>query len=850
MNKKVALGHAIEYTAVILAILIAIGIWSGLITHGFTARSEEIIARESDPVSVEYNMAQMFEGIKGELKSVDLYVCNDMSGQVITFRLYDENHEQIYEQFYNVDVDFVAPGFIHIPIRYPMEAGKEYSFIVEGLTADLYLAYEDRSTTTSPVNYFMAYGGAEVPEYDLIVRYNYRCPFRWWVSLIVTLVLIAFCGGLAFVLKKVKKEVMIRRYIAYVCNPLLAAAALATAYIVMVTRIFGFDTKNNAFITMGIWMLIAFLAYIVNFCEVLWGKLFEKRHVCLKACFGSLPIGRIVRITAIATVLWYCYEYMNSLYDIYHYYSVTKFVIAFCFVLISTYDRKEIFNIFNGIWLIAGPILGYVYYKNNFGSAEEYWNELFRLNAWAIAVGGFVIINLIFSTVRACRKKVSLPKPNLMFLIPFAVFATGICVLNNGRNWTYLLAGACVLLMHRLFFWQDREDFTKDLCSGIILTFYMMVWYSLRHRPYYYYVYYRYNMGYHTVTVTAYYLAMIICAAWMRLYEAYRKGKGIKTYLPRLFTFGMAFSYLVFTMSRTGFLSALTMLLFGLTVTGAYYCRADRIKSGVKLTGLMLAAIIYMFPVTFALTDTVPRIANDPVVFEFEVRDFSFSKGMPYADADYMTIEQFAKEFAKKVFNYDPEANVAKIDLKAGGAVTDQRAAQETSEVSATMFTLPVYAAEEAPDENDGGSEEDVTDMSNGRLDIFRNYIENWNLWGHEEMETVMPNGETVIHAHNTFLQVAHDHGIVFGIYFLLFTGYVIIIYLIRAFKNREDEYRIFGSVILVCFCMASLVEWILHPCNPFACAVFLAMMPLCYRECIGTPVGEPVKKGKDEESN
>ena len=178
MNYIISRNKAIKYMMISVAVLLFIFIWPlKMLRMPFTAKSNEIMVKESDPISVEYNMTQMFEGIDGNLKSVDLLVCNDMAGQVMTFRLYDENHEQIFERFYSVPEDFIAPDFVNIPVRFDMEAEKEYSFIIEGLTTELYCAYEDRDTSTSPVNYFMAYGGAELPGYDLIVRYNYSCPF-------------------------------------------------------------------------------------------------------------------------------------------------------------------------------------------------------------------------------------------------------------------------------------------------------------------------------------------------------------------------------------------------------------------------------------------------------------------------------------------------------------------------------------------------------------------------------------------------------------------------------------------------------------------------------------------------
>ena len=70
-------------------------------------------------------------------------------------------------------------------------------------------------------------------------------------------------------------------------------------------------------------------------------------------------------------------------------------------------------------------------------------------------------------------------------------------------------------------------------------------------------------MGYHTVTVTAYYLSMIVGVAFVRLIYRMKEGDR-KRILVSLITFGFAASYLIFTMSRTGFLSTGSMIFSGI----------------------------------------------------------------------------------------------------------------------------------------------------------------------------------------------------------------------------------------------------------------------------------------------
>ena len=69
MNQKIKTSKAISYFAIIIGLIIMFGIFpTKLIRHTYQAKSDEVIARESDPVSVANNITQMFIGIGGELK--------------------------------------------------------------------------------------------------------------------------------------------------------------------------------------------------------------------------------------------------------------------------------------------------------------------------------------------------------------------------------------------------------------------------------------------------------------------------------------------------------------------------------------------------------------------------------------------------------------------------------------------------------------------------------------------------------------------------------------------------------------------------------------------------------------
>ena len=113
--------------------------------------------------------------------------------------------------------------------------------------------------------------------------------------------------------------------------------------------------------------------------------------------------------------------------------------------------------------------------------------------------------------------------------------------------------------------------------------------------------------------------------------------------------------------------------------------------------------------------------------------------------------------------------------------------------------------------------------MTNGRLDIFRSYLEQLNDEGHEDMGAVLPDGSIAAHAHNIYLQVAYDHGKIIGIMFAIWC----MLTCIRAFivfMSHKDTYPGFGILLAVSvtFTVCGITEWISHPCNPVGMVMLL----------------------------
>lgn len=173
------------------------------------------------------------------------------------------------------------------------------------------------------------------------------------------------------------------------------------------------------------------------------------------------------------------------------------------------------------------------------------------------------------------------------------------------------------------------------------------------------------------------------------------------------------------------------------------------------------------------------------------------------------------------------------------GTKSEEERAAEAAEAADREQEALSGSFEEDEDEEEDTQETVVEDTSvyekteeyaNGRMDIFKAYLGQLNLTGHDEMGALLPDGTTAVHAHNIYLQVAYDHGLVVGVLFIL-VGAASFIQGCIYYKRRKNEVpcAALPAVAVVAFAMAGLVEWIFHLCHPAGLVLLLVLAPLLF---------------------
>jgi hypothetical protein len=143
------------------------------------------------------------------------------------------------------------------------------------------------------------------------------------------------------------------------------------------------------------------------------------------------------------------------------------------------------------------------------------------------------------------------------------------------------------------------------------------------------------------------------------------------------------------------------------------------------------------------------------------------------------------------------------------------------------MSNVSFEDSSEADDEYSEGK----NDVSNGRFKVFADYIKAISLKGHPSMGPIEKGDEEYSHAHNSYLQIFYNFGIIAGVVFLA-------ICVMSLWKSADiviqhgRKYSIYfvPFALIVAFCLISLTEWAFHPCIP-AGFCFLLMQAILIKD-------------------
>lgn len=827
MDKIVYKRQAVCVTAWIIIICVFFSLWPlRLVKETIVSGSSGQTVTESEEITADYTVQQKFIAQYDRLKNIDIYFAEGNIGDEFNFVLYDARMNIIMQQVIKTKDMKTLPGFCTVQVNVDTEVGREYYFLVQGIDSPFRVAYENTADSGNIYIGALYYDSVEDTEHCMTASYEYEVPLRKGKTFVCDALLIlagilVTCLTGRYYNKRPEKNILVtvEQTMKTVCNPLIVIAGLAALVFVWPCRLFTTNTVSIVFYAMSIILTAAVLLYAVN----------HNRTGCAtdRTILDILVRDwqNYLQSALFAGAIWACCNYMNGLYEIHHTVAYRQMLIFFTLAVIVTYKSKDIFNLVNLIYVMAAPIAGYLYYRAA-AAALENPEELqilaLKLTVWAGMLSGLVIIGTVRFLIRREIKDIS-----VWYGILVAVFFALIIVYRNTRGWPIYLVCSFGLYYVNMAAWDKKAMLLRNICNGILFHFGAMVVYCLLHRPYMFFIYYRYPFIFHTVTISAVYLALVVCAALVKFLDAYRRHPRLASVYKELIVLGVSSVYLLFTLSRTGYLAIVATAAVIIPVMCFSLKRWQ--YNILRSVGMIATAIILCFPITFTAQRMVPAVVARPIMHEIEELPTEIVHGR-YADSYYyITIQRFIQVFQMKILGIPEEESLRAIYMvsDAGEEIGDDTLLADTGVILlASAEDVGINVSSE-PEPEDAADEDSYT---NGRLEIFKVYYKNLNKTGHDDMGIMEPDGHFNVHAHNIYLQVAYDHGFYVGIVFIIL-GFGTSVQAAVYYHKRKDD-RACAALplaVLILFAVAGLTEWIFHPCSPAAYCLLLTLAPLLF---------------------
>lgn len=894
MYKIVKKSRAIQCVIILLTLFVMITIFPlRMWEENIPSVSNQLLAGSSDSVGEDY-LLQRYIAQYDHLGTINLYLTDFENGwnrdqrvDSFLFRMLDSDMQVMFEE--EVDVRFIdIPGFCSIYINEDLEVGKDYYFFLQGIKGSrAWFGLEETAAAGTQYVSRLIYNYDELQGYNIIGEYNYTMPLRKdkvfiYDALLLLCALVCVAAvELYFRVSKKDKLITVERAYRFTANILVAAGTAVSIWTISIRQFFTGQIPDNIFYTVGVLLCSALLFYAVNHKR--------DRAVYVPLVRQWKEKGQnLMQAVFIAAAVWACSNYMNGLYEIHHRVAERQLMVFLSLAAIVMCTRKEIFNKITLVYAViaAGVTFWYQSIYVDYIAMDEWDMKILRWGILAVILGGFLVVNMIMQLIK--RKK--LGRISLWYGIILAVFFIFLVVFRNTRWWPAALAAAFTLFYIRFAMWDKKANYLQNICNGLLINFVCCMIFSLVRRPFLSWIYPRFPFIFHTVTVTAVYMTFVLCAALIKLTDKYKKAvllKGLsrlQAVWKELLLFGIASAYMLFTASRTGFLAVAVMAAAALILLATDLGRQKLKKTGILIV-MMVVAVVWCFPIVFTGQRLLPAVSGN--VFKYEIEEFpdAIARGNEWDSMYYITVGRFIEVFNNKIFGLPESGSSAyerseeyqkyrskrfnnKGDVVWEGSIAELEGKdQETNEIKNATEKEPgaglniigtkteeERAAEDAAaaereqeavsDDGSDDSEEEpaeevledtsvyekTEEYANGRMDIFRSYLEQLTLTGHDEMGALLPDGSTAVHAHNIYLQVAYDHGIIVGILFVVVGGASFIQGCIY-YKKRKDEVACAAlpAVAIAAFAMAGLVEWIFHLCNPAGLILLLVLAPLLF---------------------
>lgn len=763
----------------------------------------------------------------------------------VLFRLYNEDFSCIYEEAEN-SLAIGEKGYLAAQPDLDVDTGKAYYYeilVSEESQAVYLLPVADRTLLAQKENSTLYIDGIINEEVSLVADFDYTRPLTAVEIILLYALILAGAALLYFLLlvlaywydeRLASWSNLVRRWFRMGVGVAGGVAALALFVYSVVLGRFGGEVWDKLFFSIGITAAWGWLAGLLwHRAKVIRPVQQAKYSVRSKMC---LVWRNYIQTVCFGLLFYALCQYVNADREFYHATNTRWMLIFLAIALLMNYSEKMFVNKFSAIWLGIG-FAGAVFYCRSAGTNE---NRLLlaRLTCGVVVAWGLLVLNILYVLVRTniifgqdclrdLGKKISSQvvthKQQALYCVLWVLFGLLMYANRYEKVWVFTATLPFLAFVFAPDSFLEKCRFLRNFNNGILLSFALVTLFCLLHRPHHYWMLSRYGGIFHTVACTGMYLAVVFGAALAKLYGKLKARRNMLVFcLPEYFVTACTVGFILLTMSRTAFLTTFVTVAALVALTAAVYRKSAR-RILAEL-GVLAVVCLVSFPMVFTAVRMVPAVVNDPVRYDLEYQDRSFMiyEGDPIDSDKYMTVRRFFSTFFGRFQTTENENEEA----DAGG--TDDLCWRETGVLAYTGDGLAGLGAGrfsmDDTDADTSSEKEGRNDVSNGRFEIFRYYLEEIGFQGHPLMGPEDRYG----HAHNSYLQVAYNFGAAAGIVFLVLCALTLwrSVRLAMAYGRKYSIVFVPFALVIV-FGIVSLTEWAYHPCIPAGFSFILMQVVL-----------------------
>ncbi len=680
-----------------------------------------------------------------------------------------------------------SQGYHELPINLKVIPGASYIIQISTKYTEgqpIKLAYRGKDSAGPVENQLLYYAGQVIPDASLACSYSYGAPMgKKQIFAFYTFFLALFAIARAFVLWMAERRSGLRQELSLLVAGRLVGffvigwGWLLSLYYALIRRAFGGELGD--YLIYGVGLCVALCVGLM----AVW-SIKPQAHRIREISFTS-----VVRVIAFAVYFSLYAPYFNSGSNFGHYMNGSLMAIAFGVILLTMFMRKELVRWQNLIYTILFGIGAGVFMVCRMHG----WSEEQRLLYLRVGIAGWVWGLILFLLIgRLCKRQ--LQKVSIGFIVPVLLFFLLTCVFKHGKYWPVLMTISflCLYLIKKDRLLQLK--LLREFSYGTILSFWYEVVYCLLHRPYHRYTFSRYPMQFSSVAMTGLCLLFIFVVVLPFLIEKIEQRRSLRDTWVYFLTEGVVLSYMVLSISRTSILTGIVIV--AVVVVSLWLIRGGRgLQRAAIMTGMLSLSLLVTFPMIYTLTRCVPAVVDDPVMYPYEEFSDRILKGEEKDSYRYMNLRKFA------------DLSLDRLMILLAGDVN-------------------LEAFDESPaDQSTGSGNESSEELTNGRLAIAKMYWKRLNWTGHDSV--VINVGDTIYaHAHNTFIQVAYDHGILCGIVFVILglVAWIRSVLYIRSYYKSEGAVVMLPMLMLTTFAITAVAEYVFLPVIPLGFGILFVI--------------------------